>query len=118
VSVSKTKRTIIASVSNGAGATTSATESNQTGAYGLGVVGKVTNGATGPTVGCDMVVYVGGASGEKFEISRQTAPTANNAITAFTVDLPPWAMFVNVDFTGNTVQAVTVEAHIEELTTI
>lgn len=118
MAAAKNKRAVLASSSNGAGSTTSASESNQSTAYGCGVVGKITNGATGPTVGCDMVVYVGGATGEKYEYSRQTAPTTNNAVTVFTVDIPAWAMFVNIDFVGNTGQSVTVEAHIEELTSI
>jgi hypothetical protein len=67
-----------------------------------------------PTWSCTSAV----TTGEKYEFSRQTAPTGNNAVTDFTVEVPPGVMFVNVDFTGNTAQAVTVEAQIEELTTI
>lgn len=114
----KTKRTLVASVSNGAGATTSGTEWNLSTMYGGILVAKITNGATGPTIGCDLVVYVGGATTEEYEFSRQTAPTTNNAVTVFVVEIPPSVLFVNLDFTGNTAQAVTVEAHGEELTTI
>lgn len=118
MAASKTKRSILASTSNTAGSTTNSTESDQSAAYGCAVVGKITNGGTGPTVACDMVVYVGGATGEKFEYSRQTATVTASAVAVFVVPLPAWAMFVNVTFTGNTGQTVTVEAHIEELTGI
>lgn len=114
----KNARTLVASTSNGAGGTTNGTEWNLSTAYGGIVAAKVTNGGTGPTVGCDFVVYVGEATGVKREFSRQTAPTGNGAVQEFVVEIPPGVMFVNVTFTGNTVQAVTVESYAQELTTI
>lgn len=119
MAATKAKRTIIAAAtSNAAGATTSGTEVNLSTAYGAVVTCRITNGATGPTVGADFVVYVGSATGEKRELSRQTAPTTNNAVTDFVVDIPPPCMFVNVDITGNTGQAVTCEVFAQELSSI
>lgn len=118
MAATKTSRTIQASGSNAAGATTNGTELDLSTKYGAIVCAKITNGATGPTVGCDFVVYVGEATTTKREFSRQTAPTTNNAVTEFVVEVPPSAMFVNVTFTGNTGQAVTVECYAQELTTI
>lgn len=119
MAATKTKRTIIAAAtSNAAGGTTSGTEWNDSTGYGGLVTCRVTNGGTGPTVGADFVVYVGSVTGEKREFSRQTAPTTNSAVTDFIVELPPGAMFVNVDITGNTGQAVTCEVFAQELTTI
>ena len=118
MAATKTSRTILASISNAAGATKNGTEVDLSTKYGLLVVGKITNGAAGPTIGCDMVVYVGDATGVKHEFSRQTGGVANNGVYEFVVEIPPSAMFVNLDFTGNTGQAVTVEAYGEELTTI
>lgn len=118
MAATKTSRTIQASASNSAGGTTNGTEVNLSTAYGLLVCGKITNGGTGPTVGCDMVVYVGEATTTKREFSRQTAPTTNSAVTEFVVEIPPAAMFVNVTFTGNTGQAVTVECYGQELSGI
>ena len=63
-------------------------------------------------------MYVGSATGEKREFSRQTGPTTNNAVTDFVIDIPPGVMFLNVDVTGNTGQAVTCEVFAQELTTI
>lgn len=118
MAATKNSRTLLASTSNAAGATTNGTELNLSTAYAAGVIAKITNGGTGPTVGCDFVVYVGESTGTKREISRQTAPTTNSAVTEFPVDIPPWAMFVNITFTGNTGQAVTCECYGQELTTI
>lgn len=118
MAASKTSRTIQSSTSNSAGGTTNGTELNLSTAYGALIAAKITNGATGPTVGCDFVVYVGESTTTKREFSRQTAPTTNSAVTEFVVEVPPSAMFVNVTFTGNTGQAVTVECYAQELTTI
>lgn len=118
MAASKTSRTILASTSNAAAGTTNGTELDLSTKYGALVCAKLTNGATGPTVGCDFVVYVGESTGTKREFSRQTAPTGNNAVTEFVVEVPPSAMFVNVTFTGNTGQAVTVECYAQELTSI
>ena len=118
MAATKTSRTIKASGSNAAGATASGTELDLSTKYGATLAARITNGGTGPTIGCDFVVYVGDATGVKREFSRQTGPTTNSAITDFVVEIPPSAMFINVDFTGNTGQAVTVECYGEELTTI
>lgn len=119
MAATKTRRTIIAAAtSNAAGATTNGTEVDLSTKYGGVLTARITNGATGPTVGADVVVYVGSATGEKREFSRQTAPTTNNAVTDFVVEIPPGAMFLNVSITGNTGQAVTGEVFLEELTTI
>jgi hypothetical protein len=118
MAATKTSRTIKASATNTAGSTTSGTELDLSTKYGAVLAARITNGATGPTVGCDFVVYVGDATGVKREFSRQTAPTTNNAVTDFVVEIPPAVMFVNVDFTGNTAQSVTVECYAEELTSV
>lgn len=119
MAATKTKRTLIAAAtSNSAGGTTNGTEWNASTAYGGLVACRITNGGTGPTVGADFVVYVGSTTGEKREFSRQTAPVTNSAVTDFVVEIPPGAMFVNVDITGNTGQAVTAEVFAQELTSI
>lgn len=114
----KTAITLRTSVSNTAGGTTNGTEWNASTDYGGLLFAKITNGATGPTIGCDFIVYLGESTGTKREYSRQTAPTTNSAVTEFVVQVPESAMFVNVTFTGNTAQAVTVECFAQELTTV
>lgn len=118
MAASKTSRTIQASATNTAGSTTNGTELDLSTKYGALVCAKITNGGTGPTVGCDFVVYVGESTGTKREFSRQTAGTTNNGVYEFVVEVPPAAMFVNVTFTGNTAQSVTVECYAQELTSI
>lgn len=119
MAASKTKRTVIAAAtSNAAGATTNGTELDLSTKYGGLLNVRITNGATGPTIGPDVVVYTGSATGEKREFSRQTGPTTNNAVTDFPVEIPPGVMFLNLDVTGNTGQAVTIEAFFQELTGI
>lgn len=114
----KNSRTLLASSTITAGTPTSGTELDLHTALGALVCAKITNGGTGPTVGCDFVVYVGEASGTKRELSRQTASTSNNGVTEFVVRIPPEAMYVNVTFTGNTAQNVTAECYAQELTSV
>ena len=110
--------TLVAAGTSKAAAGTTRGVADMRGKLGGLLTMKIANGATGPTVGCDFVVYVGESTGTKREFSRQTAPTTNNAVTEFVVEVPPSAMFVNCTFTGNTAQAVTVEAYAQELTTV
>lgn len=114
----KTARTFQSSVSNGAGATTTGSAVNLTTAFGALITAKITNGATGPTVACDVIVEVSNDASAWKTYSRQSAGTANNGIYEFTVDLPPATMHARTRFTGNTAQSVTVEAFGHELTSI
>lgn len=114
----KTARTFQSSASNGAGATTTGSAVTLTTALGCLITAKITNGATGPTVGCDFVVEVSNDNSAWKTYSRQTVGVANNAVAEFTVDLPPATMYARSKFTGNTGQSVTVEAFGHELTSI
>ena len=118
MAVTKTSRTIQASTSVSAGGTQNGTELNLSTALGAVVCGKVTNGGTGPTSPCYMVVYVGEATGVKREYARLYADVANSTAYDLVVEVPASAMFVNVTFTGNTGQAVTVECYAQELTSV
>jgi hypothetical protein len=75
----------------------------------------ITNGATGPTIGCDFVIEVSNDGGTTwFEWSRQTASTTNSAVTRFAFGLGIGGgggdfNRYRVKFTGNTGQAVTVQ---------
>jgi hypothetical protein len=102
----------LASVSNAAGATkeTTALAVNQ----GVSGVAKVTNGATGPTVGVDVIVQVNNDGGSTWhEWSRQTMPVTNSGVYNVPIGLSPgnggdW-LYYRVQFAGNTGQAVTVQ---------
>lgn len=108
--------TILASTSNAAAASTNGTEVDKTGEYGMLVCGKCTNGATGPTVACQINVYVGEATGVKRLFQTLVFDLGNAAVSERVCQIPESAMFVNVTFTGNTVQAVTVECYAQSLT--
>ena len=114
----KTARTFQTSASNSAAGTTTGSAVTLTTALGCLITAKITNGATGPTVGCDFVVEVSNDNSAWKTYSRQTAGTANNLVSEFAVDLPPATMYARSKFTGNTAQAVTVEAFGHELTSL
>lgn len=119
MAVTKTKRTLIAGgTSNSAGATTSGTEVNLSTALGGLLTARITNGATGPTVPASVIVYVGGATGEKRELTRLQSNTGNSVVTDLPCEIPAATMFLNVDVTGNTGQAVTAEVFLQELTSL
>ena len=118
MAASHAAKTILASTSNGAGSSTNGTEVDNTAGYGLLVCGKCTNGATGPTLACQMNVYVGESTGTKRLFQALVFDLGNNAVSERVCQVPPEAMFVNVTFTGNTAQAVTVECYGQQLTGI
>ena len=108
-----------ASVSNAAGATQTGSWVDLTAAYKASILAKITNGGTGPTVGCTIsidlspdngtTIYAG--AGGKF-LAGVTASITYPAV----FDLPEDAMYARVVFTGNTGQAVTVQADVTKLT--
>lgn len=122
MALTKASQTPQASASNGAGSTT--TGSWLATNYGVSGVATVTNGGTGPTVGCDFVVEVAddNSGTNSVEWSRQTAPTTNSAATTFPfmlsigggADYP----YYRTKFVGNTGQAVTVAAGASTTTVI
>lgn len=109
-------RTILASASNTAGSSTNGTEVDNTTGYGLLVCGKCTNGATGPTIACQMNVYIGETTGTKRLFAALVFDLGNAVASERICEIPPSAMFVNVTMTGNTAQTVTVECYGQHLT--
>lgn len=124
--LTKTPRTLVAaSTSNSAGGTTRGTVDLRTAHGGLLTL-KMTNGGTGPTVQCTANVLVAHDSGSTPAAASAGADwktiwtvgggTTANAVTEQSMDVPPGAMHLEVEFTGNTGQAVTVEAYLSEVT--
>lgn len=125
MALSKTARTIVASASNAAAGTTRGTIDLET-TYGGLLTLKITNGATGPTVQCTCNVLVAHNATLPAAASAGTdwktvytfgGGTTNAAITEMSIPIDPATMCLEVEFTGNTVQPVTVEAFMSELTT-
>ncbi len=126
MALSKTARTVVASASNAAGATTRG-KINLVSAYGGLLTIKMTNGATPPTVQCTCNVLVAhdntdpaaGSAGTVWKtIWTFGGGTTASAVTEQPLSIDPSVMALCVEFTGNTGQAVTVESGLSELTTI
>lgn len=124
--LTKTPRTLVAaSTSNAAGATTRGTLDLRTAQGGLLTL-KMTNGGTGPTVQCQANILVAHNSGatptaasagtDWKTLWRVGGGTTANAITEQSMEVGPGVMHLEVEFTGNTGQAVTVEAYLSEIT--
>lgn len=123
--LTKTPRTLVASGSNAAGATTRGTLDLRTAQGGLLTL-KITNGATGPTVQCQAnILAAHNSSSTPTAASAGTdwktlwsvgGGTTANAITEQSMEVGPGVMHLEVEFTGNTGQAVTVEAYLSEIT--
>lgn len=117
--VTKTLRTLQASTSNTAGSTTTgASWLDLTTKFGGVAILKITNGGTGPTVGCDAVLEISGDNSTPYEYSRATAGTTASTAYTFIVEIPIGVMYLRSKFVGNTGQSVTVEAYFQEATSI
>lgn len=124
MALTKNDTTIIASASNAAGATTRGTI-DLSAVYGGIVTMKITNGATGPTAQCegrvlishaDTLPAVASAGADWKTIWRFGGGVTANAITEQSFQFGPEVRHLEVEFTGNTAQAVTVEAFVTTYT--
>lgn len=118
MALTKNDTTIIASASNAAGATTRGTI-DLSSAYGGIVTMKITNGATGPTVQAEGRVLVShadtlptaaSAGADWKTIWRFGGGVTGSAVTEQSFQFGPEVRHLQVEFTGNVGQAVTVEA--------
>lgn len=122
----KTPREIIAAgTSNAAAGTTRGTLDMRTTHGGLLTI-KLTNGSTGPTVQATARVLVahnsgatptaGSAGADWKTIWQFGGGTTAGAITEQSIAIDAATMHLEVEVTGNTVQAVTCEAYLSEIT--
>lgn len=118
MAASKSSSTLQASASNAASGTTTSASLNLTSAYGAVILTKVTNGATAPTAACSATVNLSSDGSTWKQYAQQTAGLANSGVYPMAFDIPLSAMYAQVVFTGNTGQAVTVEAYAEYVTGI
>lgn len=118
MALTKAKSTLVASVSNTAAGTTRGTLNVST-KYGGVITMKLANGATGPTVQCEGRVLIshedvtpmpGPAGADWKTFWRFGGGTTANAVTEQSFEFGPEVRHIEVEFTGNTGQAVTVEA--------
>lgn len=118
MALAKTKSTLVASASNAAGATTRGTL-DVSAKYGGIATMKITNGGTGPTVQCEGRVLIshedtlpaaGSAGADWKTVWRFGGGTTSNAVTEQSFEFGPEVRHIEIEFTGNTGQAVTVES--------
>lgn len=118
MALTKSKTVIVASSSNAAGGTTRGTI-NLNSAHGGIVTMKITNGGAGPTVGCTCRVMVShedalpaaGAAGADWKVEWFFGGgVTSNKVTENSYVFGPEVRHIQIEFTGNTGQNVTVEA--------
>jgi hypothetical protein len=118
-----TATTLVASASNAAGATTRGRLDCSAVDGGI-VTFRITNGGTGPTVQCEARVMIAhkdaampaaGAEGTAANSWKQVAAygggLSSDASTRGAYPFGPEVSYIEIEFTGNTGQAVTVEAY-------
>jgi hypothetical protein len=120
-----TPATFLASVACVPGTPQRATRS-MLGKLGGLVTAKITNGATGPTVQCVATLLVAHTTGSTPTAASEGADwktlavlggggSTANAVSTFSFEVPP-CCHLEIEFSGNTVQNVTVEAFITDYT--
>ena len=118
MALAKSKSVIVASTSNAAGATTRGTL-DVSSKYGGIITMKIINGGTGPTVQCegrvlisheDVLPAAASAGADWKTIWRFGGGSTANAVTEQSFQFGPEVRHLEIEFTGNTGQAVTVEA--------
>lgn len=118
MALTKNDTTIVASASNAAGATTRGTI-DLSAVYGGIVTMKITNSGTGPTLQCEGRVLIShadtlptaaSAGADWKTVWRFGGGTTASGVTEQSFQFGPEVRHLEVEFTGNTVQAVTVEA--------
>lgn len=104
------------SVTNAASGTTTSGTYDNTSSLGAIINAKVTNGATGPTLACTVTINTSPDGTNWYFYASQTAGTAASTAYPMAFLVPPEAIRAQVVFSGNTAQAVTVEAQYQSLT--
>lgn len=106
-----------ASASNSAGASTTSNSLAMSTSWAGFITGLITNGTTPPSQACQMIVQSSNDGGTTWKnIRTLTATGVPSGSTSMTYEVPDAVQMVRVFFSGNTVQAVTVEAQITYVT--
>lgn len=117
---------VVAGTSNAAGATTRGVLGVQTGLGGI-LTYKITNGATGPTTQCEARVLIahnavtpaaGSAGADWKTVYVVGNGTAANTVGEWSYEFGMGIMAIEVEFTSNTGQAVTVEAYLSNVPSV
>lgn len=104
-------RACLASIANAAGATKTGGTVNLNDIHQAEALATVTNGATGPTIGCSATLQISQDGTNWIDVEKKTAGTGNDEVSLLRFSVPP-CLKARVNFAGNTGQDVTVEANI------
>lgn len=118
MAVTKTARTIQTSATNTAGSATTSSALDLRTTLGGIITAKITNGGTGPTIGCTCYVEVSNDNSAWKAYTSARAGTTNNLVTEFVFRVDESIMYVRTRFADNTGQSVTVEAFMHELSSL
>ena len=113
MALSKTGSNVVVSGSVSAGSAQDAVNSGDidlTAVTTAMIIGEVTNGATGPTIGCTVNCYVSKDGTNYYLYDSITAGVTNSGVYPFSFYLPEPVMHAKIGFGGNTVQNVTAVA--------
>lgn len=107
------------SLTAGAGDTTSGVQTIDAG-YGAALHIKLTNGATGPTIPAQVQIQVSGDNSEFYDFGGPLiGGTGNNEVRSWGgIVIPIGVEYVRLVAGSNTVQAVTVDADISNVTAV
>lgn len=107
----QTSNTFVSDQSNAAGASKTSNHVDVSGSFGGTVLGKITNGSTGPTEPCTVVIEESTDGGTTlFEVFKMTAGVLADEPYPFKYDYDHHCKGLKVTFDGNTAQAVQVVA--------
>lgn len=125
MALTKTARTLVAAATSNAAAGTTRGTIDLEATYGGMLTLKMTNGATAPTVQCTANVLIShnatlpaaaSAGADWKTMYTIGGGLVVNGITELSIPIDSSIMNLEVEFTGNTGQAVVVEAFLSELT--
>lgn len=119
MALTKSNVALLASTSNSAGGTTSGSWIDVSGAYEGTIYIKVTNG-TAPTIGLTAKVQRAddNTGTNTYDFAAITHDSAASAVATYAFRLPEGAQWIRVQGTGNTGQAVTIEARLDKTTAL
>lgn len=113
---SMTAATLLASTSNAANATTNGSSTNNQTTFGGTITFRITNGATGPTLGAICEVQVSNDNSDWFTMPVGRAGNGNSEVTELFFDVSSKYMYFRPRVRDNTGQAVTAFISYQELT--
>ena len=116
MAATKTARALYSGSPTAGGAAVSATEWDLSTKYGGLLTVVLTNGSAPTGVAPFFVVYTGDATGVKRQYWTASGDLTASSVNSFSINLPPAAMFVNVDCKSGSTNATAFVVEGQELT--